>query len=453
MGRKSLKRPDVWGGLECSYNRIEDLYIDQLQMCGHYGRIAGDIDGMAALGITAMRYPVIWERLQPRRQQTIDWDHTVTQPLESLRKHGITPIAGLVHHGSGPNHADLLTHAFASGLSTFARQVAEKFPWIEYYTPVNEPLTTARFSALYGFWYPHQNSDSAFARAMVNEMMAVVLSMQEIRKVNPAAKLVQTEDLAKSYSTPHLRYQADFENHRRWLTCDFLCGMFTREHPLWEYFVSAGITEDELKFLIDNPCPPDIIGADYYATSERYLDEALEKYPTETHGGNRFERYADVEALRVNLKDPHGISLLLRECWDRYHLPIAVTEVHLNCDYDNQIRWFATIRNSCIALISLGVDIKAVTAWSLFGSFGWNKLLTVPNGEYESGVFDIRSGVPVSTPVAEYFTRLAKDPDYVHPAELEQGWWQQNDRFLISDEIESAVIVADDDLETACIQR
>jgi dTDP-4-dehydrorhamnose reductase len=452
MGRKCLKTPDIWGGLECSFNRVDDLYIDQLQMCGHYERIEEDIDRMATVGIKAMRYPVIWERLQPRPQQTIDWSQTVTIPLECLRKHGIIPIAGLVHHGSGPGYAGLLSDHFAEDLSTFAGKVAEKFPWMEHYTPVNEPLTTARFSALYGLWHPHQNSDPAFARALVNEMKAVVLSMQAIRKINPSAKLVQTEDLAKVYSTPHLRYQADFENHRRWLTCDFLCGMLTREHPLWEYFVNAGIKEDELKFFVDNPCPPDLIGVDYYATSERYLDEALERYPPETHGGNLFERYADVEALRIKLEDPHGIKVLLRECWDRYHLPIAITEVHLNCDYDNQIRWFAEIRNTCITLIEEGVHIKAVTAWSLLGSFGWNRLLTIPDGEYESGVFDILSGVPVSTPMAEYLTRLAEDPRYIHPAELKKGWWHQEDRFLCSDTTEGALIIGDDDLED-CINR
>ena len=61
---------------------------------------------------------------------------------------------GLVHHGSGPAGTDLLDEGFAEGLARFARAVAERFPWVEDWTPVNEPLTTARFSALYGHWYP-----------------------------------------------------------------------------------------------------------------------------------------------------------------------------------------------------------------------------------------------------------------------------------------------------------
>ena len=39
--------------------------------------------------------------------------------------------------------------------------VAERDPWVEGWTPINEPLTAARFSALYGLWYPRRRRDTA----------------------------------------------------------------------------------------------------------------------------------------------------------------------------------------------------------------------------------------------------------------------------------------------------
>jgi dTDP-4-dehydrorhamnose reductase len=156
----------------------------------------------------------------------------------------------------------------------------------------------------------------------------------------------------------------------------------------------------------------------------------MTKYPPHTHGGNHVERYADVEAFRVKHGQRSGAKLLLNECWDRYHIPIAVTEVHISCDIDNQIRWFAEIRNTCMSLIEKGVDIRAVTAWSLLGSFGWNDLLRKANGDYEPGVFDISSGDLLPTPMADYLIRLHEDPDYIHPAENEKGWWRRKDRFI-----------------------
>ena len=111
--------------------------------------------------------------------------------------------------------------------------MAPRYPWIEYYTPVNEPLTTARFSGLYGLWYPHGRDDSIFVEALLNQCQGVVLAMRAIRRVNPQAKLLQTDDLGKSYSTAQMSQLANFYNERRWLAWDLLCGMVDPAHPLW----------------------------------------------------------------------------------------------------------------------------------------------------------------------------------------------------------------------------
>ncbi len=262
---------------------------------------------------------------------------------------------------------------------------------IKYYTPINEPLTTARFSGLYGFWYPHKKNDVSFIRMLLNQLKATVLAMVEIRKVNPGAQFIQTEDLGKTYSTALLSYQAAFENNRRWLTYDILCGKFNETHPLWNYFSRLGIEKETLQFFIDHPCVPDIIGVNHYITSERWLDENIENYPPQFIGGNGIHQYVDVEAVRVHMDELHGIRILLQEIWNRYKIPIAITEVHLHCTREEQLRWFKEVYDTVIKLRNNGVDIIAVTAWALFGSFGWSKLLTCSYDEceYETGAFDI----------------------------------------------------------------
>ena len=71
--------------------------------------------------------------------------------------------------------------------------MAERYPWVQDWTPVNEPLTTARFSGLYGVWYPHERSDQAFVRCLLHQVQATVLAMRAVRRVNPQAQLVQTD--------------------------------------------------------------------------------------------------------------------------------------------------------------------------------------------------------------------------------------------------------------------
>jgi dTDP-4-dehydrorhamnose reductase len=416
--------PELWGGIECTINRIGDSFRDQLEYAGYYRR-KNDLDKIAKLGIRSLRYPVLWETHQHfSEEEEIDWTRTESE-LNKIKSYGITPIAGLIHHGSGPKFTSLTDPNFPEALAKYASKVARKFPWLDHYTPVNEPLTTARFSGLYGFWYPHHRDEKSFVRILLNELKATVLAMREIRKINPNAKLVQTEDLGKTHSTPLLEYQADFENKRRWISYDILCGKLNDEKFFWHYLIGeVGIEEEELQFFIDNPCPPDIAGFNYYITSERYLDERIELYAPETYGGNGERRYADIEAVRV--KKPSGLKTLLREAWQRYQIPLALTEVHIHCTREEQLRWFKEAWDACVELKKEGVNIKAITAWSMLGAFDWNSLLTREDRHYESGVFDVNAERLRPTAIAKLLQSLSETGSAYHPVINEKGWWHKS---------------------------
>ncbi len=417
----------MWGGTECTTNRVADHYFDQLDRTHHSDHIE-DLDRFASLGISAMRYPILWERIAPTGLDAADW-HWPDARLERLRELGIEPIVGLVHHGSGPRYTSLTAPDFASGLANYARAVAERYPWVCAYTPVNEPLTTARFSGLYGHWYPHGRDAQTFVRALLNQIRGTVLAMRAIREINPAAQLVQTEDLGKTHSTMLLAYQADFENERRWLTFDLLGGVVDRLHPMWPYLRDAGISEAELDWFRANPCPPDIMGLNYYITSERFLDENLVCYPAHTHGGNGRHTYADVEAVRV----PAGLAgpqELLYDAWARFGVPLAITEVQLACTREEQLRWFAEVWNAVQSLREVGVDVRAVTAWALLGAYDWNSLLTRSEGHYESGVFDLRAPRPRETALAAMLRQVAAGDEPNHPVLAQPGWWHRGERII-----------------------
>ena len=420
--------PEVWGGIECTINRVKNNFFDQLAYSGHYNR-EDDIEHIAQLQIKKLRYPILWEKHQPEKDGNINWSWT-TKQLSKIREKNIDVIAGLLHHGSGPAYTNLADENFPYYLAAYAKKVAEQFPWIEYYTPVNEPLTTARFSGLYGVWYPHQNNSKAFTQMLLNQMKATVLAMQEIRKFNPNAKLVQTEDLGKTYSTKKLKYQADFENERRWLSFDLLCGKVNKEHPMWGYLKWLNIPIKELEFFLKNACAPDIFGFNHYLTSERYLDHRINLYPPHTHGGNGSDHYADVEAVRVNIDEEIGIHVLLKEAWERYRQPIAITEVHLHCHREEQLRWFAHVWKVCNNLIDEGVNIKAITSWALLGSYGWNRLLTQDGGDYEPGAFDLRGGYLRPTALTNFIREISTTKNCDHHLSKEKGWWQRDSRII-----------------------
>jgi dTDP-4-dehydrorhamnose reductase len=416
----------MWAGIECTVNRVGDRYFDQIERSGHDVRLL-DIDRLAELGVSAVRYPVLWERTAPQGIDTIDWSWC-DERLNRLRQLNLTPIVGLVHHGSGPAYTSLVDPAFPGKLTEFARAVSERYPWVETYTPVNEPLTTARFCGLYGHWYPHARDALTFARAFLLQCRGIVFSMRAIREINPNAKLLQTEDLGKTFSTPTLSYQAEFENERRWLTYDLLTGGVMSGHSMWDYLRWLGITDAELKWFSDNPCPPDTVGINHYITSERFLDERLTRYPKHSHGGNGRHSYADVEAVRVCAEGVAGPRTLIRETWERYGLPIAITEAHLGCTREEQLRWFKTVWDASLTSRQAGIDVRAVTAWSTFGAYDWNTILTADAGHYEPGIFDLRAPSPRPTALAHMVRTLAEGRVFDHPTLDSPGWWNRFDR-------------------------
>lgn len=416
---------EVWGGLECSVVRVGDVVRDQVRETGHYDRV-DDLDAIAALGIRVLRYPILWQTVAPDSLETLNWawhDHR----LKRLKELSITPIVGFVHHGAGPEYADFTSELFTQGLSTFAGLVAERYPWLRYFVPVNEPVTTARFSGLYGLWHPHLKEEAAFLRLVVAQCRASAAAMSQIRKTIPDAIFVQTEDLGRVFSTPALASQAAYENERRWLSLDLLAGRVDSGHALRERIRKGGVEDRDVEFFLDTHATPDLLGINHYLTSDRFLDERLGAYPPHTHGGNGKQNYADTEAFRVDLPTAWlGPAARLREAWERFRLPMAVTEVHNGSSPDQQIGWLHEVWNAAVKLRAEGADLRALTVWSLFGAVGWDTLLVGSEGSYESGAFDARTNPPSSTPLGEAIRELIQHRGL--PSSAYRGWWQEPER-------------------------
>jgi dTDP-4-dehydrorhamnose reductase len=421
-------RLELWGGYECTVNRVGDQWFDQTPWSGHQDRLE-DLALFAGLGIRSLRYPALWERISPDNPERRDFAWTDAR-LAEIRRLGMNPILTLCHHGSGPHYTSLLEDSFAPGLARHAAAVAARYPWVRDYTPVNEPLTTARFSALYGYWYPHATDERSMWVALLNEVDATRLAMRAIRAVNPAARLIQTDDLGHCHATPPLQPEADFQNERRWMGWDLLCGMVVPGHALWDRLEGFGLA-GRLRIIADDPCPPDVIGVNHYLSSERLLDHRIDR-----HEGRSFAdrdlgeingvQHVDVDAIAHIGGDVVGLSALLEQAWNRYRLPIAITECHLGGTREDQARWFVEVWAIAGTLRRRGVDLRAVTAWSLLGAHDWNRMVTRPVGHYESGVFDVRGGRPRATLIARVLKELGAGRRPNFPGLETSGWWRKD---------------------------
>jgi len=414
--------PDVWAGPECAYLTVGDWACDQLALTGH-DRRPDDIDRMAELGVSAVRYPVLWGRGRRRRAAT-DWRWAEAR-LGRLAELRVEPIVGLLHHGYGPSDVGPVDAAWPAAFGRYAAAAARRLPartWL----PINEPLTTARFGGLYGWWPPYRRDPDAFADVLIAQALAFLEASHAIRAAQSGATIVVNEDLGRTFGSPALRDVVAAHNDRRWLTFDLLTGRVDRSHRFWPALAGNRARRHALDRLRRESDPPDILGIDHYVTSDRFLDDGLDRYPPWTHAEDGARHYADVELVRVAGHRVDGFRRAIRETWDRYGIPVALTEVQLAGEPTDQVAWWLEAWSAAAAASAAGVPVRGVTAWATFGSFDWATILRAPCGSYEPGCFDVRGGEPLRTALGDIVAATATGarPD---PA---PGWWRRDERVL-----------------------
>ena len=408
-----MGRIEFWASPEPTIVRLDAAtYRDQCVETGHDER-DGDIERLAALRVTGSRYPVLWERVEQGGAGARDYAWPERR-LRALARNGIEPLVTLLHHGSGPRHTSLIDDAFPERFAEYAEATACRFPWIERWTPINEPLTTARFSTLYGVWYPKLRDHHAFGRAMLNQARAILLGFARIRSIVPAARLMLTEDLQSFVAAdPGVSEYVAHKRERAYLSLDLLCGNVAPGHALWDYLTrECGLPAAELDALRRIARPPDLMGWNYYPNSERYLASSRDGGP------------ADNVALVDVAPERLAPRRLLRAAWKRFGIPMALSEVHVIGNEHERVRWLLQRYDDVVALRAEGVDLRAFGAWAAFGMVDWNSLLVERAGCTEDGIYTCAGPgrEPEWTAVAETLRGLASGARVARASE--PGWWE-----------------------------
>jgi len=399
---------EVWASPEPSIARIDATTVrDQGRETGFRTRFS-DIDAIADLGVAATRFPLLWEH------GDLDW---AAPRLERLRARGVEPIVTLLHHGSGPLDTDLLDPAFPDRFAAYAERVARRFPWVRHWTPINEPLTTARFATLYGVWYPNLRDDRAFGRAMLHQTQAQQRAMERIRGIVPDAAFILTDDLQRfTAADAGVDAYVAFLRERVFLSVELVAGRVDDRHPLFAFLRDAcGVTADELAALRAHATPPDVVAFDHYVHSERYLFTAPDG------------RIGDVPAVYVAGEPAPRCAPLLAAAWERLRLPLALGEVHIHAAADERVRWLAQHAADVATVRSAGADVRAIGVWAAFGLVDWHSLLRRTDGVAEDGIFTFSgpAGEPQRTAVADAVAALARGLPITGAAD---GWWEREAR-------------------------
>lgn len=417
--------PEVWAGPECSFVEARGVLRDQLRETGHVDRSA-DVGRLAGLGIRAVRLPILWGWPDGRDGFDAAW---AAARVEAFEARGVRIVAGLLHHGWGPSGTSPLDPDYPERFAEHAATVAEAFPGIDAFLPVNEPMTTARFSGLYGWWSPYGSSWPMFAALLLAQCVAIQEAARVLRALRPTATIVVNEDLGRAVGPPSVGEVIERHERRRWSTFDLLMGRVGPRHPLWADLGVDALAVRRLEALAADPVQPDLLGLDYYVTSDRYLDDVLEPYPEHVRAGHDGGRYVDIESVRVAGLPFGGFGPLIREAWARYGRPLALTEVQLAGESADQVAWWREAWAAARRAVRDGIPVQAVTAWSAFGAWDWDSVLLAEGRRYEPGCFDATLPRPRATPLAAAVRASAVPGLDPRGSRLPAGWWRRSDRY------------------------
>lgn len=353
-------------GIECSAPRVDGRRIDELVKTGHSERFADDFALAAGLGVRYLRYGIPFHSVNPAADR-FEWEWVDTA-LAQLRSAGLVPIADLMHFAVPDDIGDYQNPALPHRFAAFVRAFTERYPWVRYFTPVNEPYITAAFSARRGYWNEQRSDEASFARAIVNVSRCIVRGAEEIRRARPDAVLIQAETCQFTHAgSPEARDLAALENELRFLTFDLAFGRDLPE-AVRRHLVDQGIDDDELRWFHGRGSPANwIVGNDYYETSE-------------------------IEIAADGRERPSGVRLgydvLARQYLDRLGAPIMHTETNMSGPLAGA--WLESQWAVVDGLRREGLPIRGFTWYGLVNHVDWDSTLRTDAGrENDCGLVDL----------------------------------------------------------------
>jgi len=374
-------------GIECSYPTVEGgKRRDELASTGHYEHWRTDFKLCSEVGASYVRYGIPYYKTHTGPGK-YDWSFP-DEVLPVMQAQGLIPIMDLCHFGVPDWVGNFQNADWPTLFADYVEAFVERYPWVTYFTPVNEILVCARLSCLKGYWNEQQKSGPAFVRAMSNMCRASVEAAWRILKHKPQAVFFQSE-IAEIFHERHpdTRAEIEFKNQLRFISFDLLYG----HHPegeIMEFLLDCGMSREEFRWFMQHGrdqrlhC---IMGTDYYAQNERYLTAAGE------------ER---------SIGQVLGWAQLAEQYFRRYRKPIMLTET--NCTGRDQAPdWLWNTWHNVDTARRNGIPVVGLTWYSLQDQVDWDIQLREIRGTVNSnGLYNLERR---PNPVASTFQEISRD--------------------------------------------
>jgi beta-glucosidase len=332
----------------------------------HWNRVAHDVGLMTALGANAYRFSVEWSRVEPTEGRWDDaaWDHYVDE-VAQLRAAGVVPMATLLHFTLPAWLADrggLLATDFPDVFARFAAEAATRLSDVRWWVTINEPNVVMVLGYVEGVFPPAVRDPRLAVRAAVAQLRGHGAASVAVRRVLPDARIGLAHHLA------------DLQPKNPANPVDRL--VTGQSAQLFNWAFQDAVTHGRIRLRtagfpsVDVEAPEllgstDFFGLNYY---NRYLISFAPRTPAKVAW-----EYGDGPKTDMGYEVyPAGFERVLRAAWERYRLPVVVTE---NGVADNSewvrpaaLKWHVEAMRAAMAA---GVPVLGYFYWSLLDNFEW----------------------------------------------------------------------------------
>ncbi len=366
----------------------------------HWNRLEEDTQLIRELGANAHRLSLEWSRLEPEpgHWDAAAWEHAERE-LALLKAAGIEPMLTLLHFTLPQwlaQRGGLVAGDFPQRLEAFASEAGRRLGgWVRLWCTVNEPNVQMLYGYVTGQWPPGLRDRTLATRAFASLLQGHALAARALRnscrgaRIGAAVHLVLAEPL------------------RRWWPPDRLAASVVERGFNWPFYdaIRDGVIRLRLPGYprLEQPLAElrgslDFVGINYYRRNLVDFDPFAPGFAG-LHQGPGLRSDAGLEMY------PAGLLQLLRRAWQRYRLPVIVTENGV-ADAAGSLRpdYLRAHAYAVACAVAEGVPVQGYFHWSLLDNFEWTDGYRLRFGLYR---VDFASQRRLATPGGDEFRRLA----------------------------------------------
>ena len=344
--------------------------------CDHYHRYKEDIALMREMGLKSYRFSVSWCRIISRKGEVNPEGIAFYKNIvKELKANDIEPIVTLYHwdlplwvHKEGGWKNEKIVDYFLEYVAVVVDALSED---VRYWITINEPQVFITSAYVIGNFAPFEHAVFSYKKCVRNCLLA---HGKAVRVIRERAKIQPFIGMAMA-ATTYIPDQEDEDSIRDAAKKSFEHPIGEGSNSLWCDPVCLGqaskqmkrkLSKEDLKIISE---PLDFIGVNVYQPSNGMINK--KKYETD-------------HLLKSSLGwviDGRCLYWTIRHYYERYHLPVMVTENGLSgddvvtadgCVHDDiRIKFLKEFIPQMRRAVEEGIPVMGYQHWSVMDNMEW----------------------------------------------------------------------------------